>query len=202
VILDVAVTLGNVVGFVANLLYVLIIARIVVSWIGLNPWNPIVHWLRVIVDPILRPFRRVLPTFGGIDFSPLLAILVIFFVARVLVSAIDAALGAGQFSLAYNLLLLLRDVILNVIIVLGVLVLIRLLLSLFNADPWHPLVAGVRHMTNLFVRPFARLGSRGSRYGYQSGVDVPAIATLVLYVALYLVVQALFNHVVLPSLAR
>lgn len=194
-------TADGIVGFVATVLYLLIIARIAVSWIGLNPWNPIVHWLRVIVDPILRPFRRILPTFGGIDFSPLLAILVIFFLARIITSLIDAAMGVGQFSVALNVLLLIRDVILNVIIVLAVLVLVRLLFSLFNADPWHPLVAGVRHMTNFLVRPFASLGRR-SRYGQQSGVDVPAIATLALYVALYFGVRALFNDIVIPNLVR
>jgi len=195
-------TADGIVGFVATVLYLLIIARIAVSWIGLNPWNPIVHWLRVIVDPILRPFRRILPTFGGIDFSPLLAILVIFFLARVITSLIDAAMGGGSLSFTLNILLLIRDVLLNIIIVLAVLVLVRLLFSLFNADPWHPLVAGVRHMTNFLVRPFASLGRRGTRYGYQSGVDVPAIVTLALYIGLYFGVRALFDDVVIPGLVR
>ena len=53
-----ALTLYNVIGFVATALYVLIIARIAVSWIGLSPWHPVVRWLRIIVDPILAPFRQ------------------------------------------------------------------------------------------------------------------------------------------------
>ena len=50
--------LFNIIGFVEGALTVLIIARIAVSWIGLSPWHPIVRWLRIIVDPILAPFRR------------------------------------------------------------------------------------------------------------------------------------------------
>ena len=68
--------LYNVIAFVEVALTVLIIARIAVSWIGLSPWHPIVRWLRVIVDPILAPFRRILPSFSGIDFSPILALVV------------------------------------------------------------------------------------------------------------------------------
>ena len=48
----------TIIGFVGDRLYVLIIARIAVSWIGLSPWHPVVRWLRIIVDPILAPFRQ------------------------------------------------------------------------------------------------------------------------------------------------
>src|SRR4029077_16151541 len=133
-----------------------IVARIVVSWLNVNPWNPAVRWLRRIVDPILRPFRRILPAFGGIDFSPLLAILVIFFVARLLQSVLDVTAG-GSVNVAFNIVILLRDLVTNILIVVAVLVLIRLLLSLFNADPWHPLVQGMRAITNPLVAPFSAL---------------------------------------------
>jgi YggT family protein len=190
--------LANVINTLAQVLYLLILARIVVSWIGLNPWNPIVRWLRIIVDPILRPFRRVLPTFAGIDFSPLLAILVIFFVARIATSLILS----GGANLTANTVVLIRDVLLNIIIVLGVLVLVRLLLSVFRADPWHPLVAGVRSMTNLLVAPFAGIGRRGqlrSMYTHQRAIDVPALLALGLYIVLYFVVLNIFNRLVLPA---
>jgi YggT family protein len=190
--------LANVINTLAQVLYLLILARIVVSWIGLNPWNPIVRWLRIIVDPILRPFRRVLPTFAGIDFSPLLAILIIFFVARIATSLILS----GGANLTGNTVLLIRDVLLNIIIVLGVLVLVRLLLSVFHADPWHPLVAGVRSMTNLLVAPFAGIGRRGqlrSMYTHQRAIDFPALLALGLYIVLYFIVLNIFNRLVLPA---
>jgi YggT family protein len=200
--MNLALTLADIINVAARVLYLLIIARIVVSWIGLNPWNPIVHWLRVIVDPVLRPFRRILPTFGGIDFSPLLAILVIFFVADLANNVLVAVAVGGQVHLAAIVVGLIANLILKIIVVLAVLVLIRLLLSLFNADPWHPLVAGIRQMSNPIVRPFAALGSPRSRYGHHASVDVPAAATLGLYIALYFGVQALFNNIVIPNLAR
>lgn len=179
---NLAITVINAVAFV---LYVLIIARILISWLPLSPWHPLVRWLRIIVDPILRPFRRILPAIAGLDLSPLLAILVIFFVARV---ATDA-LALGRVSIAAEIVFLIQQLLLNIIIILGVLVLIRLLVSLFSADPWHPLVMGIRSMTNPLVRPFAGLGRRG----VHSGFDVPALATLITYVVLYVVVRIVFD---------
>jgi len=190
-------SIARLIDIVAQILYVLILARIVVSWIGLNPWNPIVRWLRIIVDPVLRPFRRVLPTFGGIDFSPLLAILVIFFIDRV-----ATTLLYGSTNIAGSVAGLVRDVIINIIIVLSVLVLIRFLLSLFNADPWHPLVAGVRSMTNFLVAPFSGIGRRGhlrNMYSHQRAIDVPALLTLALFIVIYFAVRLFFDRVVLAA---
>jgi YggT family protein len=180
-----ALTLYNVIGFVATALYVLIIARIAVSWIGLSPWHPVVKWLRIIVDPILAPFRKILPSFGGIDFSPILAIVVIYFVADILQTLV---LGGG-IDPASTAVSLIGQLVVDIAIAIAVLVFIRLLLSLFHADPWHPLVQMVRTMTNPLVAPFS-----GLRRGHgAASFDYPAVAALVLYVVLIFVIKILFG---------
>jgi YggT family protein len=59
----------------------LVIIAAVISWVNPDPRNPIVQFLYRTTDPMLRPFRRLLPPqrTGGIDLSPLLVILVIIF---------------------------------------------------------------------------------------------------------------------------
>lgn len=58
----------------------LVIAAALVSWVNPDPRNPIVQFLYRCTDPILRPFRRILPPrrTGNIDFSPILVILLIY----------------------------------------------------------------------------------------------------------------------------
>ena len=185
-----AATAISVINFVAGALYVLILARIIVSWLPIHPWHPLVRWLRIIVDPILRPFRRILPSIGGLDLSPLLAILVIFFVANLLTQALFYFISGIPPDVPRDVVLLIAQLLENIVIVLGVLVLIRLLVSLFGADPWHPLVVGVRTMTNPLVRPFAALGPRR----FHSGLDVPALATLAAYVVIYVVIAVLIGR--------
>lgn len=58
------------------LIYIICMVVIAVaSWFGQGSYNPIIGTLARLVDPILRPFRRIIPTFEGIDFSPLVAII-------------------------------------------------------------------------------------------------------------------------------
>lgn len=63
-----------------------IIIRALISWVNPDPYNPIVVFLRAATDPFLNWIRRVLrlPSYG-IDFSPLIAILIIYFVRMFLV---------------------------------------------------------------------------------------------------------------------
>jgi YggT family protein len=55
----------------------LILARIVVSWIGVDYGQPWVQLLVRLTDPFLDPFRALIPPLGGIDFSPIIAFLVL-----------------------------------------------------------------------------------------------------------------------------
>jgi YggT family protein len=66
----------------------IVIIRALVSWVNPDPGNPIVRFLHQVTEPVLRPIRRRLP-YSPIDFSPLIVILVIMFLQRFLVQAIE-----------------------------------------------------------------------------------------------------------------
>ncbi len=69
--------------------YWIIIVRALVSWVNPDPRNPIVQFLHRATEPVLVPIRRWLPTWRwGIDFSPLVAILVVIFVQQFLVASL------------------------------------------------------------------------------------------------------------------
>ena len=48
---------------------------IILSWIAPGTYNPATAFISMLVQPVLRPFRRYIPTFGGLDISALLAII-------------------------------------------------------------------------------------------------------------------------------
>lgn len=62
----------------------------------INPYNQFVrsiyNGLLAITEPALRPIRRILPDTGGIDFSPLVLILIIFFIQTVVLGNLRNAL--------------------------------------------------------------------------------------------------------------
>jgi len=58
----------------------IIIARALISWVNPDPYNPIVRFLVSVTEPFLYFIRRKLPVyFGGFDFSPVIAIFIIYF---------------------------------------------------------------------------------------------------------------------------
>lgn len=73
----------------------IVIARAVLSWVNPDPFNPIVRFLYRVTEPVLRPIRRRLPTVGmGLDLSPMLVILAIYFLQAFLVESLrDLALS-------------------------------------------------------------------------------------------------------------
>ena len=54
-------------------LYIALMIRIVLSWIPHNPYHPIIEFLYKVTDPILNPFRSLIPPIGGFDLTPIFA---------------------------------------------------------------------------------------------------------------------------------
>lgn len=77
--------LVNALGIVAQILTLLIVIRAVLSFFPqLDRGHPLVRALDQVVEPILRPFQRLLPPMGGLDFSPVLAIIAIDVLVQVI----------------------------------------------------------------------------------------------------------------------
>jgi len=73
---EIAVTsIVNLVLLALNLFIFAILIRVVLSWISPGGYNPIVALINSITNPVLRPFQRFLPPMGGLDLSPLFAMI-------------------------------------------------------------------------------------------------------------------------------
>lgn len=92
--------LGNFVNALADLInFVLvgymwvIIGRAVISWVNADPYNPIVRFIYEVTEPVLRQIRRVVPIFGSFDLSPMILILIIYFLRSFLVPTFERIAG-------------------------------------------------------------------------------------------------------------
>ncbi len=86
--------MGNVILGITQVLDILlssykwiIIIRALISWVNPDPYNPIVRFLVSVTEPVLRPLRKLMPPWkmGGLDLSPLVAILIIIFLEYALI---------------------------------------------------------------------------------------------------------------------
>lgn len=88
------VALAKVIDLILVVYMWLIIARAVFSWVNADPYNKIVVFIYRVTEPVLRPVRRVLPGQNmGIDFSPVVVLLSIFFLRYFLVQTIIQLAG-------------------------------------------------------------------------------------------------------------
>jgi len=76
--------LAKIADILLTIMYWLILIRALISWVSPDPFNPVVQFLYKATEPILIPFRRILPRMT-IDISPILAFIAIIFLKTFLV---------------------------------------------------------------------------------------------------------------------
>ncbi len=76
-----------------NLLFllfdILVIAHVILSWVRVSPydptWGPAVRFINRAVEPFLSPIRRLMPSLGGLDFSPMILLLLSSFIHQIII---------------------------------------------------------------------------------------------------------------------
>ena len=75
----------GILGLLVNIYFFAILAMVILSWLAPGNSNPAIYLLHQITEPVLKPFRQLLPPMGGFDFSAILVF--------VLINVIKIALG-------------------------------------------------------------------------------------------------------------
>ena len=74
-----------------TIFWIAILARVILSWIPIDqssPFHQVVVFVHEITEPILGPIRKVLPNFGFLDLSPMVALFLMILIQRILVSVL------------------------------------------------------------------------------------------------------------------
>ncbi|HXV27421.1 MAG TPA: YggT family protein [bacterium] len=78
-------SLAFLINGICTILFWLLFARIIVSWLPVDPYHSVVLFLVQVTDPILLPFRRLPLQVGMFDLTPMVAFAALYFINRVLV---------------------------------------------------------------------------------------------------------------------
>jgi len=92
------ISLFQILMLILDVVWFFIIAHVVMSWLinfqVLNLHQQLVaqiwHGLNRIVEPIYRPIRRIIPSMGGIDLAPLVALIVVYALRIILANNVAA----------------------------------------------------------------------------------------------------------------
>ncbi len=71
----------------AQLYSLIILARVLMSWIQVDPYSPLAQTIYNLTEPVLAPVRNALGSAGGLDFSPIIVLIGIQILANVLAQA-------------------------------------------------------------------------------------------------------------------
>ena len=187
------INLGQII-YIGFTIYVwLIVARVLLSWINPNPYSPVMRFLAKISDPVLNRARRIFPlTLGGLDFSPILAIMVIHLTGVLLGQwLIGIGMGLPATVAAPILARALLDFISSIIWFLVVLMGLRFIVALVQPSPYNILVRIIYGLTEPLLSPLRRFFPPLGR-----GFDVrPVIFLLVLLLIELVVIKSLYMGV-------
>lgn len=136
-------------------LYLLaVVLRFLLQLVGADFYNPISQFLVKITNPVLRPLRRIIPGYRGIDWSSLILMLGIKACEIVLITLI----ASGRVPAISGLLVISLAQILNFVIYVFIFaVLIQVILSWINPGAYNPATVILYRLTEPMLRPARRI---------------------------------------------
>jgi YggT family protein len=158
-----------------------VVIRVLISWVSPNPRNPVVQFLAKVTDPALNQVRRLLPlNYGGIDFSPVIFLLLIVFANDFIVTSLKGlAQGMPAAGILPIFLISLIRLVQGILFAFMIIVIVRAVLSWISPDPYNPVVRFVYGITEPVLY---RL--RSTLPMVFGGID---ISPVVLIIALYFI---------------
>jgi len=75
-------------GLLIQIAIFAVVARAILSWVSPDPYNPIVKLIYQITDPMLKPFYRWVPPFYGVDWTPIVLLMVLYFIDAFVVQSL------------------------------------------------------------------------------------------------------------------
>ncbi|MDR1038198.1 MAG: YggT family protein [Deltaproteobacteria bacterium] len=176
-------TIGTVLWLLITIYGWILLLRLLVSWFTPNPHSPFMVRLRQITDPPLAYARRLCPlSLGGLDFSPVILLIALYFLAsfvRLGSLALDAGAAIGVLLPVFVICLL--YLVQNVVMLILIFMVCRAVLSLVKPNPYNPLALIVFGATEPLLAPLRNLFPKGPW-----GLDLRAV----LFVAFLLIFYA------------
>lgn len=86
--MNIASTLAYVVDIAFEVYIFILFARVICSWIRVNPYGKVFQFIFSLTEPLLAPIRRLMPKTMMLDFSPMILMLALILLQRLLLTLI------------------------------------------------------------------------------------------------------------------
>jgi YggT family protein len=76
------------IGYLEWVFILALLAYAILSWV-MKPWHPVRRFLERIFEPMLNPIRRIIPLIGGMDFSPLVLLILVQLLSSIVINLLS-----------------------------------------------------------------------------------------------------------------
>jgi len=169
----------------ADIFTLIAMLRLLLQIVKADFYNPISQFIVKATDPFVRPLRRVIPGFGGIDFASLVLALLIQMLAWLLLLALAGAVSTNPLAYIVFALFSTAKVVLNFYFFA---IIILVILSWVAPGNYNPAIVLIAQLTEPLLAPFRRM--------------LPSMGGLDLSPMLVLFILHVLNSIVLPSIMQ
>lgn len=133
-----------------NLYILILMLRIILQWVGAHFYNPVSQFVIKLTNPVVKPLRKLLPPFKGIDLASLIILVALEFIKLMLIIWLKIGIFAGVLGLIVMAFGDILDVILDIFFYA---ILISVLLSWINPRQYNPITEVLHLITDPLLRP-------------------------------------------------
>lgn len=130
-----------------------VVIRFLLQWIRADFYNPVSQFIVRVTSPVLRPLRQLIPGYRGLDVASLVLAWGLMAVQLGLIAGLSGFGGSLLGALVWAIPALL-ELVIDIFLFA---VLIRVILSWLNPDPYNPVVSLLERLTDPLLRPVQRL---------------------------------------------
>ncbi len=156
-----------------------IMLRFLLQYVRADFYNPLVQFLVRITNPLLTPLRRFIPGYRGLDLSSV----VLAFILQTIEVLLIAALMGQSISIAGLLLLAVVELFKLLINIYLWSIIIQVIMSWFNPNPYHPAARILAQLTAPLLRPARQM------LPPISGIDLSPMLVIVVLIFISLLIQ-------------
>ncbi|WP_440683146.1 YggT family protein [Cysteiniphilum halobium] len=181
--------INNVVLFLIEILFSLfayaVLLRFFLQWVKADFYNPFCQLIIRVTNPLLKPLRRIIPGFFGLDFAAIVLVYVVLLLQIILVQM----LTAKSFYIPWGIIWLVAVVkfILTVIWMYIILIFIRSIASWFAQGSYNPTLMVLHQLTEPLLRKARRIIPPT-----QSGIDFSPMLVLIVLICLQIFISSIF----------
>lgn len=140
------------IGTLIDLYVAAILLRVLLQWVRADFYNPMCQFLVKVTNPVVIPFRRLIPAIGPVDTASIVVMLLLQAIGVFLITALGAAVLSPAQVVVYSCVKLLMMVLLTYL----VLIIVSVILSWFGGRARHPIVPLIYQLTEPVLRPFRK----------------------------------------------